>query len=812
MAKISRKSIQQVKDNVRISDAFEWLGARVVRKGSNTMAFCPFCADAHSKSPGCSLNDELGLFHCFTADTKIITSKGVKEIRDVLGAPVEILNGNGEWEEVEFHSYGKQQIWDLIVTDGKRQHTIRTTSGHRWPIRYSKSIKTTDALQEGDLLQKMLPPSADHATLDENGIRHTDYLDKEVVSAKPTEIFEEVFCCQTSTTTFALDGYILTGNCFVCQESGDTITAVMLHEDVNFPEAVELLGNQFNIELEYEKSNDPEAESRRKRLVSVLEAAQDEFVAQRSDPHYKQFLESRNISEEAANRFELGMSLYTTADAVTDRLVEKFGEEDVIASGLAYKDEETGSVILRFKNRLMFPIRTTPGTLVGFGGRDLTGRSNAKYKNSPESDLFKKRTILYGMNLAKKAISKQKKAIVCEGHMDTLALQSHGFEYAVGAMGTALTEQNLRHLSTFADIIYISLDSDAAGVAAAKRTAETLPDDFRSEVKVLVIPEVQCNNEEEVRKTSLAKADEYLFDTVVNPDGTTSKIPVEFPVMVPMAKDPDEFFNQVGHTVEEFEEIISKSVDIFLFCAMKTIEDQVAVLDAEMAKDVSDTVLIAQTKMEARRRLDDLMARIYRKTNIYQRQNIANYAITVLRLVETASQLEDEWKKRAITSAGAASYAASVNRGATEVVDTSKLGLFKSDLTSEEDLLIATLYFHPECRLVIRENIDDLKQVFTSEVRHSIFEKIDAAYGKGKTALQAQNEDMDESEIKELSRIVMNLNADEEMARELSEDTIKEICLRMEKHALENAIDQESQAATPDVMKIIEMKMKLASL
>lgn len=801
MAKIQKKSIQQVKDSVRISDVFEWLGARVVRKGSNTMAFCPFCEDAHSKSPGCSLNDELGLFHCFTADTKIITSKGVKEISDVLGAPVEILNGNGEWEEVEFHSYGKQTIWNLTIdVDGQRRE-IHTTDGHRWPIADSDLVKLTKDLASGDRLSIVHP-----ADSDARGAQCASEVT--VISVDPMNAIEEVFCCQTSTTTFALDGYILTGNCFVCQESGDTITAVMLHEDLNFPEAVEMLGAQFNIELEYEQSSDPEAESRRKRLVTVLEAAQEEFIAQRSDPHYKEFLESRNITEEAADRFDLGISLYTEANAVLARLVERFGEEDVINSGIAYRDEEKNQLFLRFRNRLMFPIRTTPGTLVGFGGRDLTGKSRAKYKNSPENELFKKRNILYGMNLAKKQISKQKKAIVCEGHMDTLALQSHGFEYAVGAMGTALTEQNLRLLSTFADTIYISLDSDAAGVAAAKRTAETLPPDFRSEVKVLIIPEVECANEEEVRKTSLAKADEYLFDIVVNPDGSTSKVPVEFPVMVPMAKDPDEFFNQVGHTVEEFAELIEQSIDIFLFCAMKSIEDQVAILDAEMAKEESDTVVIAQAKMEARRNLDDLMARLYRKTNVYQRQNIANYAISVLRLVETAKQLEDEWKKRAVTAVGSGGF----QQKETTTVDASKLGMIKSSMTTEEDLLIATLYFHPETRNAIRENIEDLKQVFTSAVRYSVFEKIDAAYGQGRTALQAQKEDMDEAEIKEISRIVMNIDADEESKRELSEDTIKDICNKMEKHALENAIEMESQAASPNVLKIIEMKMKLAKL
>lgn len=618
------------------------------------------------------------------------------------------------------------------------------------------------------------------------------------------------FCedAQSKSPACSLNDELGLFHCFRCQESGDTISAVMQHEEVNFPEAIELIAARFNIPLEYEKSSDPEAESRRKKLINVLQDAQEMFIEQRSDEHFQQFLDERNITMETADKFGLGMSLYIKADEVVAKLRSKYSDSEITASGLAYVDESSGALVFRFKNRLMFPIKTASGALVGFGGRDLTGKSPAKYKNSPESEVFKKRDILYGMDVAKKAMTKSKKAIVCEGYMDTIALQDHGFPYAVGAMGTALSAQNLRKLSTFADTIYISLDSDAAGIAAAMRTAETLPYSFTSDVKVITIPEVRCDNEEQVRATSLAKAKEYLFRTVEKPDGTTVEEAIGFPVMVPMAKDPDEFFNQVGHSTEEFEKIIQHAKDLFLFCAEKAIEQQVKELDEETEKEVPDTVRLSQIKRDGRRNIDELMAKIYHKTNVYQRQDIANYVISAMRLLETADVLQQAWSQRAATS----SNAADAERAAVFSIDPmQEMGVIESDLTGEEDLLIATLYFHPEVRQTVRSNIKDIDTVFTSETRRNVFHKLDQGYGQGMNAKQATDELMSREEVREIGRIVMNFDANEEAEHELSDETIVEICNRLQKHAIENAIEMESQSANPDVMKIIDLKMQLAA-
>ena len=328
MARISKKTIQAVKDTVKISDVFEWLGTTVIHRGRNTMAFCPFCEDANSRNPGCSLDDDRGLFHCFAAETLVLTSQGLIKIEELSNHDVEILNGNGEWETVRFSSYGIQKLYAVSLTCADGDREIFATSDHRWFVQDAGEVLTKD-LKEDMLLCAIYP----------QGVNGPETAAR-VISVVETKRIEEVYCCQTSSGSFALESNILTGNCFVCHASGDVISAVQQHEECSFPEAVELVANQFNVPVEYDESLDPAAESRRKKLVSVLEAAQEEFLAQRKEPHFNEFLKSRNLTQEAADRFELGMSLYTEADAVTSRLQAKFGSQALIDAGLCFANDD----------------------------------------------------------------------------------------------------------------------------------------------------------------------------------------------------------------------------------------------------------------------------------------------------------------------------------------------------------------------------------------------------------------------------------------------------------------------------------------
>ena len=782
MAKISEKSIRKLKESVRISDVFEWLGTKVTRKGSRAMAFCPFCEDFNSRTPGCSLNDVSGLFHCFAAGTMVLTRDGARPIETLLDAPVEILNGDGCWEEVQFKSYGRQRLWEVTLSSDNRLKTIWTTQKHRWMVRGIEGDVVTEDLKPGMRLVEVRPESQPASD---------DYPGHEVQAVRPTGEVEEVYCCQTSTASFVLDGYILTGNCFVCGKGGDTITAVREHEECSFVEAVERLALQFNIPLEYEESSDPAGESRRKKYVEVLEAALADFHRQMSDVHWKQFVDERHLSKEAVETFELGISLLTECRGLVTRLVEQFGEEAVIGSGLCYKKDD-GQIILRFRNRAIFPIRTAPGTLIGFGARDLTGKSNQKYLNSPDSELFKKRNVLYGINLARKPMAKNRRVVVCEGYMDTIALQSHGIGEAVGAMGTALTAYNLKYLANFADTIYLSLDADAAGINAAMRTADVIPENFPASVRVLSMPQVSVAGEDELKE----KCGDKLYRETVSKYG--GEIP--YPVTVPLAKDPDEFFNERGHTLEEFEENMSSAIDLFLFCAQQQASKVIAQIDEEMDKEEPDMARLARKKQEAYRIVSDFVVGHYNKTNIYQRQGIANWITSAARLVDTFEKMEMQWRRSASIDG--------MNRYDSPRQAADVQPVFTSANSREEDLLISTLYHHPETREIIKQNISDLNKVFTSSVRESIFDKLNTGLSKNKD-VESITASFSEEEIKELARITMGGGIE---ADNLSEDTINDICRTIQYKALEHKLEAAMDAPTPDLREIIKLKTQLAAL
>jgi DNA primase len=203
-------------------------------------------------------------------------------------------------------------------------------------------------------------------------------------------------------------------HCFVCHRGGNMFSFVREHEGCSFPEAVEMIANQFGIEVKYDESHGSvEDESRKKHLSAILERANEIFIAQRGQREFKEFVERRHLAEDAVEKFEIGFSAARFAAAAISRLQERFSDDDIVASGIAYRRSD-GRIILHMQDRITIPTRSISGRLVAFGGRDVTGRSPAKYKNSPETELFRKGSVLYGMSLARREIARRKYAILCE--------------------------------------------------------------------------------------------------------------------------------------------------------------------------------------------------------------------------------------------------------------------------------------------------------------------------------------------------------------------------------------------------------------
>ncbi len=279
--------------------------------------------------------------------------------------------------------------------------------------------------------------------------------------------------------------------CFGCGKGGDLISFVRETENLDFVGAIEWLADRFRVTLEYEEAS-PRIEAERKRrdrLYALLEQTTTYFERLLWDGDagapVRAYLAERGLGEEVSREFRLGLS---PGRGLAEKAAEKgFGREELRAAGLA--TVRGGDY---FPPRLMFPLADARGRVVGFQARKLSEDDplHGKYVNSPEGDLFKKGAILYGLHLARTAISKQDRAAVVEGNTDVIALRQAGFEPVVASMGTALTERQLEELGRLTRKVYLCFDADAAGQEATLRGME-LAATKNFDVRVVTLPRGQ---------------------------------------------------------------------------------------------------------------------------------------------------------------------------------------------------------------------------------------------------------------------------------------------------------------------------------
>jgi len=256
-------------------------------------------------------------------------------------------------------------------------------------------------------------------------------------------------------------------HCFGCGVGGDSIKFVMEMEKLTYPEAIEKLASMFNFSLQYTKGSSDYSDAKR-----VLESIQTWYVKNlENNSTAKQYLLDRGIAQSSIQRF--GIGYVPDGNSVMNFLnstllpLPKAVEAGVLAQG------EGGRYYARLVERITFPIYSTSGAAVGFGGRTITNHP-AKYINSPQTKLFNKSRLLYGYDLAKESIYKNKKLIVCEGYLDVVMFHQAGFTEAVASMGTALTTEHLPLLRKGDPKIILAYDGDKAGVAAALKAAQML--------------------------------------------------------------------------------------------------------------------------------------------------------------------------------------------------------------------------------------------------------------------------------------------------------------------------------------------------
>ncbi|MCM1106676.1 MAG: DNA primase [Blautia sp.] len=263
--------------------------------------------------------------------------------------------------------------------------------------------------------------------------------------------------------------------CFGCGAGGNVFTFVMQYENLTFAEAMQTLAERVGMELPSQEltSEQKRREDKRSRLLEVnKEAAKYYYSLLRSKRGERAFayFKERGLSAETMQRFGLGYSDQYSDDLYRYLRRKGYGDELLKDSGLITIDEAKGGRD-KFWNRAMFPIMDVRGRVIGFGGR-VMGEGEPKYLNSPETMIFDKSRNLYGLSIAKS--TRREQLLLCEGYMDVISLHQAGFDNAVASLGTALTSGHANLLKRYTKEVYLTYDSDGAGVRAALRAIPIL--------------------------------------------------------------------------------------------------------------------------------------------------------------------------------------------------------------------------------------------------------------------------------------------------------------------------------------------------
>ncbi len=275
---------------------------------------------------------------------------------------------------------------------------------------------------------------------------------------------------EEKTPSFSVDPDRQFFKCFGCGKGGDVFTFVQFRESVDFREALRILADRVGISLATESSGNSHGPSRAD-ISKVNEWAcakfREWFADERVGQRARDYANRRGMSDEMVVRFGLGFAP-AGGTAIRDAAGAGGPGLEALISAALCKRDDNGRVYETFRDRLMFPIRDPMKRCVGFGGRIL-GDGHPKYLNSPETALFEKSRCLYGIELARDAMSAEKSAIIVEGYTDCISAHQFGFENTVATLGTAATDGHMKLLRRYCDTVILVFDADAAGQAAADR-------------------------------------------------------------------------------------------------------------------------------------------------------------------------------------------------------------------------------------------------------------------------------------------------------------------------------------------------------
>lgn len=380
----------------------------------------------------------------------------------------------------------------------------------------------------------------------------------------------------TRTPAFVVFPETGTWRCFgQCNEGGDIFQYAMKKEGWEFSEALQFLAEKAGIELQPYSQQDLEQAEKNDHLRQLLDEAALYYHHQLVSTHAGEFalnyLIDRGLDDNIIESFKLGYAPNSWDETCNYFKQKSITEADLLAAGLV-SERERGGVYDRFRHRIMFPIRDERGRMSGFGARILNPDDVPKFLNSPQTELFDKSRLLYGLDQARRSIRSMEQAVIVEGYLDVIALHQHGFTNAVSPMGTALTEHQLRLLKRFSHRIVLALDADAAGEKATLRGLQ-------------------------IARKTLDREPEIVFDArgLVQHEG---RLQADIRVTtLPQGMDPDEIVNRDSNEWKRILESAKPIVEhvMLTLVAGKNIDDpkiknEVAVQVLPLIEDVPSSV------------------------------------------------------------------------------------------------------------------------------------------------------------------------------------------------------------------------------
>lgn len=264
-----------------------------------------------------------------------------------------------------------------------------------------------------------------------------------------------------------------TWHCFGCGLGGDAFSFIEKIEGLDFKGALKVLAEKAGVQIEYSGIGAGKEEASKKdRLRALLSRAEQFYALQLTGTAAETYAKKRGLSIESISAWRLGFAPDSWRALLEAFVAEGFSTGELLAAGLIKEaDGKPGTYYDRFRNRLLFPIRDSAGHVVGFTGRTLSADEPAKYLNSPETDLYRKSEILFGMDVAKDAIRTRGFTCLVEGQMDVLLAHQAGFTNAIALSGTALSERHLGLMKRYSENLMLVLDADAAGLKATARSS-----------------------------------------------------------------------------------------------------------------------------------------------------------------------------------------------------------------------------------------------------------------------------------------------------------------------------------------------------